>query len=40
MQIVIISLLGFSMTYWLFWMYIFYGYDSKKNDYEEEEDSI
>ena len=40
MQIVIISLFGFWMTYWLFWVYLFYRADSKKNDYEEEKDSV
>lgn len=37
MEIFIISLFGFWIIYWLFWIYIFYRGDSKKNDYEEEQ---
>ena len=37
MEIFIISIFGFWIIYWLFWIYIFYRADSKKNDYEEEQ---
>ena len=40
MQIVIILICGFWLIYWLFWMFLFYRADSKKNDYEEEKDSV